>query len=127
MRSTGPGSAPATASAAAPIPSAAALNGEIDAEGANEVVNRLNGESSVVGLHDDFVRVHAVLDAYLALAALIVRAGLVSGDLAIAMLSAASLVVGAGSQWRFAVRAYRLGGAGVGHAFLHERGFCRTG
>ena len=45
------------ASAAAPIPSAAALNAEIDAEGAKEVVNRLNGAHPGANGQNDWSRV----------------------------------------------------------------------
>lgn len=58
--------------------------------------------------------------AELALAAVMVRAGIVTGELAIAIAIAALLVLGAGAQWRFAVRAYRrLGQTAVGEG-KHE-------
>jgi hypothetical protein len=44
-------------SAAAPIPSAAALNAEIDAKGAKEVVNRLNGSHPGANGQNDWSRV----------------------------------------------------------------------
>ena len=45
------------ASAAAPVPSAAALNAEIDAKGAKEVVNRLNGAHPDSNGQNDWSRV----------------------------------------------------------------------
>src|ERR1700730_9652469 len=45
------------ASAAAPIPSAAALSAEIDAKGAKEVVNRLNGAHPGANGQNDWSRV----------------------------------------------------------------------